>query len=147
MIEGHLTFPQFLLGWVPALAASSVTPAVAPPLADTMLIVVGGVPIPVVTCVLGFLGVVMARPLARKSENTLSWSMFALVTAIMLMLVELWIVESRPRWLFAFVIAIGLGFSGYSLIELVGDQMRDFLKDIIGKARGAIGLPKDGTDT
>ncbi|MAM39323.1 MAG: hypothetical protein CL949_12690 [Erythrobacter sp.] len=142
-----MSFSHFLLGWVPALAASVVAPSVAPPLADTMLIEVGGVPIPAITCLLGFLGVLMARPLARKSESALSWPMFALVTAIMLVLVELWIVESRPRWLFAFVIALGLGFSGYSLIELLGDQMRDFLKDIVGKARGAIGLGKDGTDT
>jgi len=142
-----MSFSHFLLGWVPALAASTVAPAVAPPLADTMLVVIAGVPIPLVTCLLGFLGVVMARPLARKSESALSWPLFLLVTAIMLILVELWIVESRPRWLFAFVVAIGLGFSGYSLIELLGDQMRDFLKDLAGKARGAIGLDKDGTDT
>ena len=142
-----ISFSHFLLGWVPALAATSVVPEVAPELADTMLVVIGGVPIPLVTCVLGFLGVIMARPLARKSESALSWPLFLLVTAIMLILVELWIVESRPRWLFAFVIAIGLGFSGYSLIELLGDQMRDFIKDIVGKARGAIGIDKDGTNT
>ncbi|MAY77799.1 hypothetical protein AAG594_02890 [Citromicrobium bathyomarinum] len=142
-----LSFPQFLLGWVPALAASSVVPDAAPPLADAMLVVVGGVPVPLVTCALGLLGVLMARPLARKSESALSWPLFALVSAIMLILVELWIIESRPGWLFAFVIALGLGFSGYSLIELLGDQMRDFIKDIMGKARGAIGLGKDGTDT
>ena len=135
-----ISFSHFLLGWVPALAATSVVPEVAPELADTMLVVIGGVPIPLVTCVLGFLGVIMARPLARKSESALSWPLFLLVTAIMLILVELWIVESRPRWLFAFVIAIGLGFSGYSLIELLGDQMRDFIKDIVGKARGASGI-------
>ncbi|MEL7698668.1 hypothetical protein VO57_015500 [Citromicrobium bathyomarinum] len=142
-----LSFPQFLLGWVPALAASSVVPDAAPPLADAMLVVIGGVPVPLVTCALGLLGVLMARPLARKSESALSWPLFALVSAIMLILVELWIIESRPGWLFAFVIALGLGFSGYSLIELLGDQMRDFIKDIVGKARGAIGLGKDGTDT
>ncbi|MEL7754022.1 hypothetical protein VO57_008785 [Citromicrobium bathyomarinum] len=142
-----ISFSHFLLGWVPALAATSVVPEVAPELADTMLVVIGGVPIPLVTCVLGFLGVIMARPLARKSESALSWPLFLLVTAIMLILVELWIVESRPRWLFAFVIAIGLGFSGYSLIELLGDQLRDFIKDIVGKARGAIGIDKNGTDT
>ena len=142
-----LSFPQFLLGWVPALAASSVVPDAAPPLADAMLVVVGGVPVPLVTCALGLLGVLMARPLARKSESALSWPLFALVSAIMLILVELWIIESRPGWLFAFVIALGLGFSGYSLIELLGDQMRDFIKDIMGKASGAIGLGKDGTDT
>ena len=142
-----ISFSHFLLGWVPALAATSVVPEVAPELADTMLVVIGGVPIPLVTCVLGFLGVIMARPLARKSESALSWPLFLLVTAIMLILVELWIVESRPRWLFAFVIAIGLGFSGYSLVELLGDQMRDFIKDIVGKARGAIGIDKDGTNT
>ncbi|MEL7681086.1 hypothetical protein AAG602_07960 [Citromicrobium bathyomarinum] len=142
-----ISFSHFLLGWVPALAATSVVPEVAPELADTMLVVIGGVPIPLVTCVLGFLGVIMARPLARKSESALSWPLFLLVTAIMLILVELWILESRPRWLFAFVIAIGLGFSGYSLIELLGDQMRDLIKDIVGKARGAIGIDKNGTDT
>ena len=142
-----ISFSHFLLGWVPALAATSVVPEVAPELADTMLVVIGGVPIPLVTCVLGFRGVIMARPLARKSESALSWPLFLLVTAIMLILVELWIVESRPRWLFAFVIAIGLGFSGYSLIELLGDQLRDFIKDIVGKARGAIGIDKNGTDT
>tara|TARA_R100001224_G_scaffold31453_1_gene17344 strand:- start:1081 stop:1521 length:441 start_codon:yes stop_codon:yes gene_type:complete len=146
-VSEPLSFPQFLLGWVPALAASSVVPDAAPPLADAMLVVVGGVPVPLVTCALGLLGVLMARPLARKSESALSWPLFALVSAIMLILVELWIIESRPGWLFAFVIALGLGFSGYSLIELLGDQMRDFIKDIMGKARGAIGLGKDGTDT
>jgi|TARA_Y100000114_G_scaffold154242_1_gene175877 hypothetical protein len=146
-VSEPISFSHFLLGWVPALAATSVVPEVAPELADTMLVVIGGVPIPLVTCVLGFLGVIMARPLARKSESALSWPLFLLVTAIMLILVELWIVESRPRWLFAFVIAIGLGFSGYSLIELLGDQMRDFIKDIVGKARGAIGIDKNGTDT
>jgi len=146
-VSEPISFSHFLLGWVPALAATSVVPEVAPELADTMLVVIGGVPIPLVTCVLGFLGVIMARPLARKSESALSWPLFLLVTAIMLILVELWIVESRPRWLFAFVIAIGLGFSGYSLIELLGDQMRDFIKDIVGKARGAIGIDKDGTNT
>ena len=142
-----MSFPDFMQGWVPALAASAMAPEAVPALADALLVTVAGIPIPLVTCVLGFLGVVLARPLARKAESALSWPMFALVTAIMLILVELWIVESRPRWLFAFVVAIGLGFSGYSLIELVGDQMRDFIKDIAGKARGALGLKQDGSDT
>jgi hypothetical protein len=42
----------------------------------------------------------------------------------MLLVVEIWIIDSRPGALLTFVIAIGLGFSGYSLIEVAGEQVR-----------------------
>ena len=120
---------KFLFGWIPAAALSaSVDPV--PRLADALLIHIGGVAVPPVTCLLGLLGVLLARPLARKNESS-GWLPFALVSIIMLITVELWIIESRPGALFAFVIAIGLGFSGYSLIELLGAEMANFAKRII----------------
>jgi hypothetical protein len=45
------------------------------------------VTIPIVTCVLGAVGVLAARPLARKSEATVPLWQFLLVSAIMLIVV------------------------------------------------------------
>jgi outer membrane murein-binding lipoprotein Lpp len=63
--------------------------------------------------------------------------MFALVSLIMLITAQLWIIEDRPGLLFAFVVSLGLGFAGYSLIEMVGAQVRSFARDMIGRAAGA----------
>lgn len=117
---------KFFSGWVPlAVAAAAVDPA--PRLADMFMLDLGGVPVPPVTCALALVGVLGARPLARKGEQQLSIWLFLLVSALMLIVVELWVLEHRPSALFAFVIAIGLGFSGYSLIELVGQELRSFV--------------------
>lgn len=142
MIDMQVPVSKFLAAWLPSLAISSVVPGTG--LADAGSVDFYGVTVPAVTCVLGFLGVILARPLARQSKNPggeaqLSWPLFLLVSAIMLILVELWIIESRPGWLFAFVVAIGLGFSGYSLIELAGEQARDFLRNAMARARETLG--------
>lgn len=136
-MSDHLSVPQFFAGWLPAAAVSGSVDV--PDLAQAFVVPVAGYPIPVVTCGLGLLGVVLARPLARRGESELGLPLFLLVSAIMLIVVQLWIIESRPSWLFAFVVAIGLGFSGYSLIELLGQQMRDFATTIIDQAKGTIG--------
>lgn len=34
----------------------------------------------------------------------------------------IWALESRPSWIMTFVVSGGLGFSGYSLIELAGRE-------------------------
>ncbi len=139
MIEFHLSLPKFLFAWIPALAVS-VAADPAPRLSEAFLVPIGGVTVPVVTCLLGALGILLARPFARRSEAALGWPLFLLVSTIMLIVVELWILESRPGWLFAFVVAIGLGFSGYSLIELVGNETRSFISRILGKATATIGV-------
>ena len=102
--EPYLSLGKFIAGWLPALAITSqIDPA--PQLADALVLPIGGVPVPVVTCLLGLLGVLLARPLARKREARVGWTGWALVTAIMLVVVLLWIVEARPSALFAFVLA------------------------------------------
>lgn len=133
-----LSFPKFATAWLPTLAVSAaVNPA--PRLAEAFLVPIGGIQVPLLTCGLGLLGVLLARPLAKRRETT-GWPGFLLVTAIMLIVVELWIVESRPGALFAFVIAIGLGFSGYSLIELVGTQISEFVKRIVAIPTERLGI-------
>lgn len=128
-----VTITKFLAGWLPAFAVTaSIDPA--PRLADVFTFAVGGYQVPPVTCLLGAIGVLAARPLARRSESGLSWPMFALVSLIMLLTVELWVLEARPGALFAFVVAIGLGFSGYSVIELAGNEIRAVIVNFIRSA-------------
>ena len=136
-----LTVREFLSGWVPALALTSVAPPPAPQLGEMFIIVVGGLPVPVITCALGALGIALSRPFARRKEGELGWTLSLLVSAIMLIVVQLWIIESRPSWLFAFVVSVGMGFSGYSLIELFGNQVKEFVRTTFTKARSTIGRP------
>jgi len=142
-----LTFREFLTAWVPAMAAISLSPPSAPQLGQMFLVDFGGVPVPIVTCLFAVLGIGLSRLLARRAEAPLGWASFAAVTLIMLIVVLLWIVESRPSWLYAFVVSIGLGFSGYSLIELFGEQVKSFVTDVFDKARATIGqTPPKGDD-
>lgn len=118
-----ISINKFAVAWLPALAfTASVDPA--PGLSDAIVWRLAGVQLPVITCFLGLLGICLARPLARREESTLSLPLFLVVSAIMLVVVEIWIIDNRPGALLTFVIAIGLGFSGYSLIEVAGEQVR-----------------------
>lgn len=140
MIEHPVSIGKFMAAWLPALAVSAtVNPA--PRVGDLFLIDVQGLPVPVVTCALGAFGILLSRPFARRTEAQLSLPLKLLVSAIMLVTVELWIVESRPSWLYAFVVSVGFGFAGYRLLELFGDQITQLARDAFARARGAIGIP------
>jgi uncharacterized membrane protein len=142
-VIAQVSIPKFAALWLPALAISA-TADPTPRLADAFTFdLVPGLPVPALTCAIGAIGVLCARPLARRSESTLSWPMFALVSLIMLITAQLWIVEDRPGLLFAFVVSLGLGFAGYSLIEMVGAQVAQFARDMIGRAASAA-QGKDG---
>lgn len=134
-----IDFAKFLSVWLPSLAVSATVPPPAPHLGDLFVVDLGGVPVPIATAAIAAAGVLLARPFARRSEAELGWPLRLAVTAIMLILVLLWIVESRPGWLYAFVVAVGLGFTGYSLLELFGEQVKDFVRTAFDKARGTIG--------
>lgn len=139
-----IPFTKFASGWLPMLAASAVVDP-APRLADAWPIALGGLSLPGFTCLLGVVGVLLGRPLARRQESKLSWPMFAIVSAILLISIEVWIADSRPPALFAFVLAVGVGFSGFSLIELVGEQLRDMLMRAIGaKSTSSSAAPMSG---
>ncbi len=143
-----LSAGDFLSGWVPAVLVASAVP----PEAEIVrwVVTIEGQELPVITAILAAIGVLAARPLARAQEKTLPLWQFLLVTAIMLVVVELWVLNSQPGWLFAFVIAIGLGFSGYSLIELLGEEIKGLVKSAFELAqtrvRSLFGKSKDNTD-
>ena len=129
---------KFAMAWLPALTVASVADP-APRLADAFIVTIGGVMVPLATCGLGAFGVILARPLARRQESKLALPLFLVVSAIMFITVQIWIIDSHPPALFAFVVAIGLGFSGFSLIELVADQIHTAAAGLIGKMGAAIG--------
>jgi len=139
-----LSLSKFLVLWLPSLALAAVAPAARLPLGERFVVDLWGLPVPIVTCILGAIGVLAARPFTRRSEAALGLPLRLLVSAIMLIVVELWIIESRPGWLFAFVVAVGLGFSGYSLLELFGQQIKDFITRAFSSATETIKGP--GTD-
>lgn len=131
----------FYVPWSAALAAASAEPVVIGP----TVLRFEGMEVPLVQAVLAIAGVLLARPLARKREAALPVSHFLVVTAVMLIVALAWVVEAQPGVLFTFVVAIGLGFSGYSLIETAGEQMGDFVKRIVAQAADAVsfkGKPK-----
>ena len=135
MIEGPVAFHKFAASWAVA-ALASVPLDKAAPQTETVLLL-GGVEIPIITAALGLLGVACARFLALPKERSLGTPRFLVVSLLMVVAVQLWIVEARPGWLFAFVLSIGLGFSGFSLIELLGDQVKETVKAGFEGARGA----------
>lgn len=138
-----LSITKFLTGWLPVLGVAIAVPDPGPSLGDRFLVDVAGLPVPVVTCFLGALGIAASRPFTRLAEEDLGWQLRTLVTLIMLTVVQLWILESRPGWLFAFVVAIGLGFSGFSLLETFGDEVKQFLRRAIEGAANTIGKGPD----
>lgn len=138
-----LSFTKFLTMWLPLLGVAIAVPEPAMPISERFVVDLAGLPIPVVTCILGVVGLALSRPFTRRAEAELGAPLRVLVTLIMLILVELWIIESRPGWLFAFVVAIGLGFSGFSLLELFGDQVKDFIRRAFQSAAGTIGKGPD----
>ncbi len=127
--------------WIVALAAASAEPKIV--VLTAPILQIAGIDLPVVQLVLAIAGVLMARPLARKREVELSFMNFAIVTVAMIVVAVAWVAESKPGVLFTFVVAIGLGFSGYSLIETAGGEIQAFITRILSQAADAISFRGD----
>lgn len=126
----------FYVGWTPMLMLAA-TNRTSP---SDLVFVAGGVDWPIVTLVIAAIGVLAARPLSPKRNPPLPFGKGALVTIIMLVVALLWVIDTRPGLLFAFVVSIGLGFSGYTVIELMGEQISETIKRIFA----ALPIPKVG---
>lgn len=127
--------PTFYAGWTPALMIADATGRASP---SDVVVAAGGFDWPVVTLAIAAIGVLAARPLSPKRNPPLSLGKNVLVTLIMLAAALLWVIDTRPGLLFAFVVSIGLGFSGYALLELLGDQIGAYVK----RAIDALPLPR-----
>lgn len=122
----------------PWLAAATIAAADQAQPSHSLTLPFDGFDVPALQLALALAGVLMARPLAPHRVPPLSWAKSALVTVIMLVIAASWVIESRPGLLFTFVVSIGLGFSGYALIELIGTEVQNFIKNIIEGAGSAL---------
>lgn len=134
MTQPAETLVGFYAAWTPTLLVASSASKASP--AD-VVIAAGGFEWPVVTLAIAAVGVLAARPIAPKRTPPLSLAKNILVSLIMLVAALLWVIDSRPGMLFAFVVSIGLGFSGYTLIELLGAEIAEYIK----RAIAALPLP------
>ncbi len=121
----------FGLLWPPALAATAATQPLhqATPYSADVL----GVSVPIVTSAVAVAGVLLARPLSPKGNPPLSIGRNIAVSAILALLALVWVIDSQPGLLFALVVSIGLGFAGFSVIELIGAQIMAGLRRAIGQ--------------
>ena len=125
----------FYVPWSVALAASSAEPL---PIGQALTLDLGDLQVPMVQATLAVAGVLLARPLAPRGENEQRLLQQISVTLIMMIVAVAWVTEGRPGVLFAFVVSIGLGFSGYALIAAIGQQIEDLFKRLLASMAAAI---------
>lgn len=134
----HEVVPDLARFYLPWLAAATVAADETVP-SHALTVQFDGLTLPVLQLVLALAGVLMARPLAPKRVPPLGWIKSLLVTVIMMVIAADWVIEMRPGLLFTFVVSIGLGFSGYALIELIGSEVQAFVKSVFAGAIVTLG--------
>lgn len=111
---------------------------------NTVLLDLFGFQFPLLHLGLATVGVLGARYLApRREDPPLPLGKTVTVTLLMLILAWAWVIEDRPGLLFSCAVGLGLGFSGYSLIELAGREIETFVKGIFKRATDMIGARAD----
>jgi hypothetical protein len=124
----------FYVPWSAALAASAAAPAAV----QGAVVHVGGIDVPIVQSVLAAAGVLLARPLAPRRAPVLGVLQQISVTLIMIIVAVAGVLQETPGVLFTFVVSIGLGFSGYALIETAGQQVGAVAKAALASMLAAL---------
>lgn len=112
--------------WSASALAAGIDDA-ARPIGAVALMHVAGIDVPYVTAAFAMLGVLLSRPISPPGDYPLTRLQAVCVNLICALLVLAWVIESRPSLLFAFVMSIGVGFSGFALIQLAGSQALDLV--------------------
>jgi len=141
---------SFYVPWAAALGASAFVPDAG---GNYILIEFAGMEWPVLRLILAIAGVVLARPLAPRREPSPGLVKSISLTALMVFVACVWVIEARPGLLFTLVVAIGLGFSGYTLIELTGARVEAAARRVLeaavkqsgGEPGSSSGDKSDGT--
>jgi hypothetical protein len=140
MIEPAVSIKQLAAFYGPwamsVLAAAIGEPRLTAHAAPGIVVHIDSLAVPLLQGVLALVGVIMARPLAPRRETEVGWLRFGLVTAIMAIVAVIWVGQSHPGPLLTFVVSLGLGFSGYSLIEFAGREIEGMIKRLIGLSTG-----------
>lgn len=133
MIDAKFT----IASWFAALAVNVGAGVEVPQsVSAAMTVQFDGLTIPVLQSVLAVLGVALARPLVPKTAEPAGLFARLLISAIMMLTALAWVIEMKPGILFAFVVSIGLGFAGYSLIELMGEQVKGIVSGFFDRFKG-----------
>lgn len=115
----------------------------AAPAAGPLVVQLLGYDIPVVSAAFGMIGVVLALALAPPPKRRLgrgqTWALRILLVLLTLTLV----VYDQKSPLVSLGWAIGLGFSGYTVIELLGAMVPDKLRGIFGTAPNTNDSPEE----
>ena len=126
-----------IASWIAALALNVGAGVEVPhSVSAAMTVQFDGLTIPVLQSALAVLGVALARPLVPKSAEPAGLAARLLISAIMMLTALAWVIEMKPGILFAFVVSIGLGFAGYSLIELMGEQVKGIVSGFFDRFKG-----------
>ena len=119
MIEAKLFFPSLLISLITVKAGAEV-----PVNLNVYLLKMGDIDIPIITTALAIIGILLARPLTPRRDPPLGLFKNILVTIILALLAVAAVIEYKPGILFTLIVALGLGYSGFSIIELMGDQIK-----------------------
>ena len=79
---------------------------------------------------IALVGALGAAPLSPRRDPPITGAKRVLAAGIVAIGAVIWVLESRPSWLMSFVVSAGLGFSGYSLIELAGRETIAAVKNL-----------------
>ena len=132
----HLSLHSQPVIWAVALLANRAGAELPPEVGEAMTVRFDGLDIPVLQSVLAVVGVLLARRLVPPGTEEISRRSQIIVTVLMLLVALAWVSESHPGILFSLIVSIGLGFSGYSLIELMGSEIKAFVKRAFDTAGG-----------
>lgn len=140
MVEGKFFFPFWAAGLVTVGAGVEVPRS----LADMLVISVDGVELPLLTAGLAVTGVLLSRPLTPRRDPPLTARDNILITAILLLLALAAVVEYRPGILFTLIVSLGLGYSGFSIVELLGEEIKNVIRGLFGPLKTLFSkTPKD----
>lgn len=138
----HLT--TFYTAWASAMATVRLVGVEAPPhLGEAIRLEVGGYGFPLITGLFAIAAViagsVLGKGVAGAGSAPIGVGKRVLVAVVMTMIALIWIDMDRPALLYAFVISLGLGYSGIALIALAGEEITAFVKRIFAGVTGALG--------
>lgn len=85
------------------------------------------------------LGVMLIRPMAPAGSPPLSRGKRLALGLALTIGAAIYAVERLESYLPSFVIAVGIGFSGQSIVELIGREALDIVRERIAGVRAAIG--------
>lgn len=98
------------------------------PTLSSLSLTIAGVSLPIVSIAIAVACVVVSRSIAPRSDPPVPRWKHILTTIALLWLACAWVIETRPGTLFTTIVSFGLGFAGYSILELAGEETKGLVR-------------------